>query len=785
MRKYYFTFVFLATTFNLFAQFLVTPSDRWAKKAWDARWISSENANSNILFHFRKGFSLSALPREFVVHLSADNRYRLFINGKYVTEGPQLSDQRHWHFESLDVASFLQAGQNTIAVEVWNHGEKAPINMMGKNLGLIVQGDDATSAVVNTDKTWKVLPDAGVSPLHFGPGDPNLFYSYYAAGPMEKMVADKMPWGWEQSSYNDSDWRPVVVKQSGSPFQSGTYGDSNMELVPRNIPLMERKYQSFASIRRSEGIKLTTKNLAAAITIPAKQKVSFLLDQAQLTTAFPEWTLSKGAGSEIKITYAEAVMNDMRNKGHRDSIAGKTMHGIYDIIILDGSAKRTFTTLSYRAFRYVQIDVVTGDEPLIIDKMGSWFTGYPFEKNATFSASDPALSKVFDVGWHTARLCAYETYMDCPYWERLQYVGDTRIQALVSYYVSGDDRLARNSLEQFDWSLQYDGLTYSRYPSSLPQYIPNYSLVWVLMLNDYLLYRNDPEFVKSFLPGVSLVLDHFKRYLTDDGMMGLQPYWDFLDHTYNTKKILEESFTKKLATNSLFYSYTLSRAAELFAFFDQHDRAQECILLSQRLKESVQKQCWDAGVQMYADTPDKKSFSMHANILAILCGIVPRDQQVDLLKRIISNKGIVQTTLYFDFYLARAMNQAGAGDLYLDLLSKWKNELKMGVTTFPEGVTRSDCHAWSSSPNFEMLATFAGIQPQVFGFKRVLIQPRLQKLDKISGSMAHWAGKLDVTLEKKGKRLSGKIILPPGITGRLEWEDKVVDLKEGENKIEI
>ena len=784
MRKYYLTVCLLAFTLPSFTQILVAPSERWTK-AWDARWVSAENAKDNILFHFRKTFSIAEIPQHFIIHLSADNRYRLFINGKYVTEGPQLGDQRHWHFESLDVAAFIQAGQNVMAIQVWNHGEEAPLNIMGKNLALIVQGDDAAAAVVNTDKTWKVTPITGVTPIHFGPGDPNLFYSYYAAGPMEKMVGNKMPWGWEQIAYNDSDWKPVVVKQPGSPFLSGTYGDSNMELVPRNIPLMERKYQPFASIRRSEGIKLETKNLASPITIPAKQKISFLLDQGQLTTAFPEWIVSKGAGSEIKITYAEAVMNDMRNKGHRDSIAGKTMHGIYDVIIPDGGTKRLYTSLSYRAFRYVQVDVTTGDEPLIFEKMGNWFTGYPFEKNASFSASDPSLSKVFDVGWHTARLCSYETYMDCPYWERLQYIGDTRIQAMVSYYVSGDDKLARNSLEQFDWSLQYDGLTYSRYPSSLPQYIPNYSLVWVLMLNDYLMYRNDPEFVKAFLPGVRLVMEHFKRYLTNDGMMGLQPYWDFLDHTYNTKKILEGSFTKKLATNSLFYAYTLSRAAELFAYFNQNDQAQEYVLLSQRIKESVQRQCWDAGSQLYADTPDKKAFSMHANILAILCGIVPREQQVDLLKRIVSNKGIVQTTLYFDFYLARAMNQAGAGDLYFDLLAKWKDLLKLGVTTFPEGVTRSECHAWSASPNFEMLATFAGIQPQVPGFKRVLIQPRLQKLDNVSGSVAHWAGKLEVTLEKKGKRLSGKVILPPGITGRLEWEELIVELKEGENKIEI
>ena len=375
--------------------------------------------------------------------------------------------------------------------------------------------------------------------------------------------------------------------------------------------------------------------------------------------------------------------------------------------------------------------------------------------------------------------------MDCPYWERLQYVGDTRIQALVSYYVSGDDRLARNAIEQFEWSLTYDGLTYSRYPSSLQQFIPNYSLVWILMVNDYFMYRNDSEFVRSFLPGVRRVLDHFQQYMTADTMMTVLPYWDFIDHSLNTRKVVTESFYKKLTTNSLFYAYTLSRASELFSYFKQDDLARHYSALSHQVKSSVKRQCWDANSGMFADSPDKKHFSMHSNILAVLCGMMPKDQQLDLLKRIVANKAIVPTTLYFDFYLARAMNQAGAGDLYYDLLSHWKELLTMGLTTFPEGVNRSDCHAWSASPDFEMLASFAGIQPQVPGFKKVIIRPLLQKLDKVSGSIPHWAGKLEVSFQKTGDQLTGSVVLPEGITGRLEWGSKVVELRSGSNAIDV
>jgi uncharacterized protein (DUF2147 family) len=121
----------------------------------------------------------------------------------------------------------------------------------------------------------------------------------------------------------------------------------------------------------------------------------------------------------------------------------------------------------------------------------------------------------------------------------------------------------------------------------------------------------------------------------------------------------------------------------------------------------------------------------------------------------------------------------------MNLLAKWKDLLSLGLTTFPEGVDRSECHAWSASPNYEMLATFAGVQPAAPGFKKVVIRPLMQSLDNVQGNIPHWAGDLQVDFVKKGKQLIGKVILPKDITGRLEWNGKVIDLKSGENTISV
>ena len=104
--------------------------------------------------------------------------------------------------------------------------------------------------------------------------------------------------------------------------------------------------------------------------------------------------------------------------------------------------------------------------------------------------------------------------MDCPYYEQLQYFGDTRIQALVTMYNSSDDRLVRSAIIQGDRSRIAEGITMSRYPTASTQIIPPFSLWWIGMVNDYWMYRGDEDFVKTMLPGTREVLTFFNRYQT-------------------------------------------------------------------------------------------------------------------------------------------------------------------------------------------------------------------------------------------------------------------------------
>ena len=541
------------------------------------------------------------------------------------------------------------------------------------------------------------------------------------------------------------------------------------------------------------------------LVIPARAKAKLILDQTHLTTAYPQLAVTGGKGSKITVTYSEALFDSKHNKGNRDKGPGPTLEeqidrmsgkplpetvvGYSDEFLPDGGENRTFSTLWFRTFRYIKLDIETAADSLVIDNFNSIYVGYPFQEEASFKSDDPGLENIWKVAWRTARLCAGETYFDCPYYEQLNYAGDTRIQALISLYISGDDRLMRKVIAHFDDSRISDGLTYSRYPSYMPQIIPPYSLFWIAMVHDYWMYRDDPGFVRSMLPGMCDVLGWFERHLTENDLLGRLPWWNFVDwapeYEDGVSPGAEDGETSVI---SLQYVYVLRYAAELAENFGLNHEAGHYRDLAARISAAVLKTCWSDKRGLVAETPEKKQFSQHANVMAILVDLVPHDKQVRLMEKILSEKDLIQCTFYYRFYLLRALRKVGRGDDYLAMLGPWYDMLKIGLTTFAEKPepTRSDCHAWSASPILELMATVTGIETAAPGFKKVRIEPHPGHLKKIDAAMPHPAGKISCSLERKGKAgISGEVVLPEGLSGTFVWQGKEVPLHPGKQAIDL
>jgi hypothetical protein len=637
--------------------------------------------------------------------------------------------------------------------------------------------------------------------------------NYYAAAPGDSIDGSRYPWGWERADYVDDAWLLVsapVRRADAAPLAAfdgaggdafvgrvkrraippGEYGEvSGWQLEPRSIPPMEEKEQRLARVRRATGVETDGAFLRGSgdLVIPARTKAVLLLDQSHTTNAYPVLETSGGARSVLRLTYAEALVDSAGHKGNRNEIEGRTVRGVHDVFITDGGARRRFQTLYWRSFRYIRLDITTADDPLRVHDLHGVFTAYPFAERGRFTSDLQWLADMWLMNWNGARIGAFETYMDTPYWEQLQYVGDTRIQGLISLYVAGDDRLLRQAIEHFDFSRIPEGLTASRYPSELTQIIPPFSLIYVAMVHDYLMLRNDPAFVRERLAGVRGILDWYARHVDATGMLGRMPYWNYVDWTPRWDRGVPPGADNGHSTAiSLLYVYSLLRAAELEDAVGIRGAGADYRARAEAVRTAVRARSWDSARALFRDAPDTSAYSQQTNVLAVLVDAVPIAAQRGTVERILADTTLTPASYYFSFYLLEALGKAGLGDRYIEQLAPWQTMLRLGLTSAPENPepTRSDTHAWAAHPNYGLLATVLGVRPSSAGFRTVRIAPSLGPLSRAEGRVPHPSGDIDVRFQREGQRgLRAEITLPRGLLGELEWQGQRRRLREGRQVI--
>ncbi|MEO0734307.1 MAG: alpha-L-rhamnosidase, partial [Bacteroidota bacterium] len=614
---------------------LVAPlgAQDYAHQPWPASWVTHPTAPATefAVVNFRRTFRLEVLPDSLPVMVSADNRYQLFVNGQRVGEGPARGDLLHWRYETYDLKPYLQTGDNLIAAVVWNYGIDKPWSQQSYRLGFLLQLKDEAFHYLQTNEDWLAYHNEAYSPIT---DSKDRLGTYIVVGPQLRIDGNKMPWSWEQGGFVDDAWSPAKTIVKAAPAGVGT--EFYWGLVARGIPHFRRK-QLDQPIPTSKGFQGY---------VPPNTKRSLQLRFRNLENAFFTYRFARGKGAKVRVEYAESLFDQDGNKGNRDEYRNKKMLGIYDEFLLDG-ATRDYATPWFRTARYLELTITTQEDTVFIEDILAEEFAYPFTPVAGFVEPENAhrTKEIWTVGWRTARLCAQETYVDCPYYEQLQYVGDTRIQALISLYVSGDDRLMRKAIQVFDESRTSDGLTASRYPSNVPQIIPPYSLAWVEMVGDYWMHRPDTTFVRERLRGVRSVLDWYDRQALPNGLIGPTPYWNFVDwadewpwdpiHRIGGVPDMEGGSS----IISLQYLSALRTAAKLHTYFGDDRQAMVYRRRAERVATAVRDLCWQAERGLFSDTPKGEVFSQHANILALLTDLAPAAAP-EILTKVLDNPSL-------------------------------------------------------------------------------------------------------------------------------------------------
>lgn len=757
---------------------------------WPARWIACEDAPEapmgcayRLTFHVEQ----AAMVR---VHVTGDERYELFLDGRRICRGPERGDTTHWFFETLDLE--LTPGAHTLSARVWTFGFLAPHAQCSMRHGFLLAAEGAWSEKLSTGVAdWRARPISGYSfrgdDTAWGVG---VFVDVDGAVLNDDEASDEDDWRAVKS------FRPAISTVAALWYEEPLVHPAMLgPMMEAAMPPPEVRYVAACSAADAPAPPLRTKDHLAdeakgwaalfaetPLTIPPRTARRVLCDFGQYYCAYPAIEGSGGAGAVLTMQWAESLFDkppsatgQFGRKGDRNAIENKYFIGVGDSFRFAGKEKQLFEPPWWRAGRFVEITVRTEEAPLILTGIRFAETRYPLEMESEFSASDRRLDDVVSIGLRGLQMCSHETYMDCPYYEQMMYVGDTRLEALVTYVISRDDALPRKALRMFDASRLINGLTQSRYPCRNPQTIPPFSLWYVCMVHDYAMWRGDREFVRSLMPGVRGVLEHFLGCV-QDGLLRSPAGWNFVDWVPGISwgefpgcNVGGASAGGVSGVLNWHLVLTLNRAALLEDWLGETEMAGRWRNRAKSLAERADAAFWNEQKGLYADDVDQKSCSEHVQSLAVLSGYLPPQRVQPLTAGLVNDGNLTRTTIYFTHYLFETYAALGLADKLFERLQLWRELSTLGFRTTPEmpEPTRSDCHGWGAHVIYHFFATVLGIRPAGMGFEEVSIRPQLGPLEWARGRMVHPAGVIDVNLKREGGDVVGSVILPKGIGGEI------------------
>ncbi len=754
---------------------------------------------------FRRTFdgvdSAAQLLRVFV---SGDSRYLFYCNGELVGRGPAKGDVNHHFYEEFDLSSRLRPGRNVLAALVLDMSRVAhrpallgaPCSVMTYAGGFVLEGaltstSGAAKEELSTDAKWKVAVDRA----HRFQNENTTFEGYQ--GYFEHRMSALLPPGWSSPGFDDSAWAPAHVLFKAERLENRRDPTSPYGLVPRMIPMLEEeRVEKFSDAFLPGGGAVPEDwrgfvEREGHVTIPPHAQVELVLDAGVLTTGYPQLAIAHGAGAKIRLTYAEALRlpwgtPNAKLLGRQQSLANLASHfadessgwtfdrrgkvtGWCDLWEPAGTAStpspEVFEPLHWRAFRYVSCRIQTGAAPLTLQALKYRFTAYPYAVTATFACSDARLEKIWDASLRTMRLCSHETFEDCPYYEQMQYAGDTMITSKIAMLATGDYRLSRQALYQFDWSRLSDGLTQSRFPSRLVQIIPSWSLHWITNIRDYAYCSGDLATVRDLVPGMTAVVDWFRRHADADGLPAKLPYWNITDWCpWWPRGVVPGADSGPTCIIAAQYILALDELADLQRLLGHNAAVAPLQSEANALRQKLHARFWSEAEGLYFDRSGGPEISQYGNAWAIVCGAADAQTRARILRRFPTDEKLAPGSFFWWHAGFRALDLAGAYDRMPEFLGPWHDMIDYGLSTFVEenSYWRSLCHAWSAHPAIEFMTRILGVTPRAPGFAEIAIAPRRCGLTHARGRVCTPRGAVDVAWREAGGKFSVEISAPAG-----------------------
>ena len=771
-----------------------------------AKWIwSDDQVNVRDSYRlFRKTFSIARKPSKALIKITADSEYRLFVNGAYVGRGPAPNPPSNICLDTQDISGFLKTGNNTIGVIVYHLGIPSFPRIQDK-AGFFASLTLPNATVVSdaswrTRKAWWTPTDMKFSP----------FREY-----CECLNGADEPIGWTESTFDDKAWGNAVELGEANVAPWTAFSE-------RDIPLPYHRMTTpnsilFTSVPEKEPTtqKATPPMLASlpkgtgpdslhpeSLLLPrgllmngTGVGIAVAVDFGGEVSGYPEFSFnSRADGVLVDVGYGEGL-----DKNGHISVMRQGNPDADRFILRKGS--QTLRIFHHRAFRYMVIYVHGGitevKTPVVVE------SGYPVTFAGSFNSSDARLNQIWSVGRRTMQICMDQGFMDCPWRERGQYIGDGLAEGAVAQYAFGDTTLMRRFLRQAQYVQPEDGMLEPAYPCDWialagargPNRIPGYGALWVVMLSEYAKNTGDTALLNELWPVVKKQLGWFDKYRKSDGSLGPVPEWNFIDWA----NLKAES---NLTCLNLQYWMSLMAGHEIGRIIKMPN---DYASIASKLKDSFVKQHWDPSRKLFKDA--EGLYTQHTNALALLTVVTNQTQAEQVISSMYDADLQKPESPYFEGYVLKGLCKWGYQSKALEVIrDKWGNMIDKGATTFWESYAAewSLCHAWSCEPVALLSRDILGVSHNALT-GLTTIQPNPLDLTSANGIVPTAAGPINIgwtndnsTLRLRLSKSDNVIFVAPSgwnvksITvtdksGKAETFDgkKLVKLKRGQTSIEV
>lgn len=685
-----------------------------------ARFIQPPSARvgEEQLYRLRRTYTFTR-PCTARVRVMAEARYKLWINGYFVAAGPCRGSIHHRYYDEIDIGNFLTDGENRISVELLALTTHDNIEGHDVNLNAVIRSgevyfylagtvceEDGREIAIGTDASWECAEETHVT-----------FTRQFFVGMNEHVRAGfgrDLTW----LSAREMNALPAVWGDT-VPF-----GEVTSALAePRPIPMMTYHPREFTY---HDGY----------------------YDAGVLKTGYIRLQ-AKGRG-KITLTYGECFVrgdDTSFTKGDRADVTGHLL-GHSDTFYVNGSLQ--FESFWFRTFRFVK---ATCEGSAQIVSLSFAETGYPLAVSDQQDFGSDRDNALWNISLRTLRRCMQETYVDCPYYEQLQYCMDTYSQMLYTAMITDDLRLARRAIRDFASTWRPGYLTEARAPSCRRQYIPGFSLFFILMMNQYEARTGREEDIRPYMPVLDGILTWFDTHRNGAGQVEVSGMWDFVDWSAPWKQNEGAPIVtpgEGITVYSLMYAYALQKAARLQRVMRRGAVAEEYLTRAEEVLWDVKTHCYDPEKRLFADSERKTQFSQHTQIWATLTGLVRGEEAQDLLARSMTLEaqgGYAYAYLWF-----RALEKAGCYHLSAPMMEQFYSLLDQNCTTVPETPypdSRSECHGWGAVALYEFTTMVLGVKLRDDATRKILIAPYAEGRDHAKGSAFTRWGEVKVSWRKE------------------------------------